>query len=236
RRRVWARAELEVAKRKAVAAGKLVPVYFASSAIPSGIAALLDGIVDLAPAPADRAPFKGTGPDKSEAERPPTTDASVAALVFKTHIDPHAGKTSCIRVLSGTLRPDSQVICAASGHRERVAQLLQGTGKELKPLTEVVAGDLVFATKLKSARTGDTLSDEKHPFTANLPAKMLPLYSRSVLVAKGSEEKVALAIQRLAEEDPGLSFSHEQESRELILSGLGALQLEITLERLRRRT
>src|SRR5262249_57430840 len=104
RRRVWARADLDVGERKAVAAGKLVPVYFASSTIPSGIAALLDGIVDLAPAPADRAAFKGTGPDKSEAERPPTTDASVAALVFKTHIDPHADTTSRLRVLSGRLR------------------------------------------------------------------------------------------------------------------------------------
>lgn len=231
-----AQGDLDQGERNAVAAGKLVPVYFASSMIPSGVAALLDGIVDLAPSPADRAPFKGTAPDKSEAERPPTPDASVSTLVFKTHIDPHAGKTSCARVLSGTLRPDSQVICAASGHRERVAQILQGAGKDLKPLSEAVAGELVFATKLKSARTGDTLSDEKHPFTVNLPAKMLPLYSRSVLVAKGSEEKVAMAIQRLAEEDPGLSFSHEQESRELILSGQGALQLEITLERLRRRT
>ncbi len=228
--------ELDEGERRAIAAGKLVPVYFVSSTIPSGVAALLDAIVDLSPAPVERAPFKGTGPDKSEVERPPTSDASLAALVFKTHIDPHAGKTSCIRVLSGSLRPDAQVICAASGHRERVAQILQGAGKELKPIAEAVAGELVFATKLKSTRTGETLSDEKHPFTLNLQNKMLPLYSRSVVVAKGSEEKVAVAIQRLAEEDPGLSFSHQEESRELILSGLGALQLEITLERLRRRT
>jgi elongation factor G len=228
--------DFNLGARKAVAAGKLVPMYFASSSVPIGVAALMDALVDLAPSPLDRAPWKGISADKQQVERAPVPDGPLAAMVFKTHIDPHAGKTSVVRVLSGTLRPDMQVLCSNSGQRERVAQLLQGTGKELKPLAEAVAGEMAFATKLRNARTGDTLTDEKHPFTLTLPNRPPPLYSRSVQVAKGSEEKVAIGIQRLIEEDPGLSFSHQEESRELILAGLGAMQLEITVERLRRRT
>jgi elongation factor G len=229
-------ADLDRGAAKAVAAQKLVPVYFTSSNLPLGVAALLGGLVDLAPPPTQHATWKGTSTDSHQAERPSVPEAPMAAVVFKTHIDPHAGKTSALRVLSGTLRPDMQLVCAASGQRERVAQLLQGTGKEMKPLPEAVAGEMAFATKLRTARTGDTLSDEKQPFTLVLPHRPPPLYSRSVQVAKGSEEKVAVGIQRLIEEDPGLSFSHQEESRELILAGLGAMQLEITVERLRRRT
>jgi elongation factor G len=227
--------DLDRGARKAVASGKLVPLLHTSSALPNGIAGLLNTVVRVFPSPAERAAWKGTGSDKQQAERAPSADPPVSALVFKTHIDPHAGKTSYLRVLSGVLRPDAQVI-GSSGERERVAQLMQGVGKDAKPLLEAVAGDLVFTAKLKHARTGDTLSDEKHPFTLALPNRPLPLYSRSVQTAKGSEEKVAMALQRLVEEDPGLSFSHQEESRELIMAGLGAMQLEIALERLRRRS
>jgi elongation factor G len=227
--------EINEGARKAVLAAKLVPVYCASSAIPIGIAALLDAIVDLLPSPADRPTWRGTNSEKNPTEREPKVDAPVAALVFKTHIDPHAGKSSYLRVLSGTLSPDAQLVCPKDGHRERVAQLLHGAGKDLKPLPFAVAGDLVCATKLKTVRTGETLSDEKQVFTLALPNRPAPLFSRAVLTSKGMEEKVAVAIQRLVEEDPGLSFSHREESRELIVSGLGALHLEITLERLRRR-
>jgi elongation factor G len=228
--------ELDRGARSAVASGKLVPLLYASSTQPNGIAGLLNTIVRVIPSPAERPAWKGTNSDKQESTRAPASDQPLAALVFKTHIDPHAGKTSYVRVLSGVLRPDAQVICASTGQRERFAQLLQGIGKDAKPLPEAVAGDMVFAAKLKNARTGDTLSDEKRPFTLTLPNRPLPLYSRSVQTPKGSEEKVAVALQRLVEEDPGLSFSHQEESRELIMAGLGAMQLEIALERLRRRS
>src|SRR5262252_388788 len=198
-----AQREIDEGARKAVLAAKLVPVYCASSAIPIGIAALLDAIVDLLPSPLDRPAWKGTNADKSASERATKPDTPVAAFVFKTHIDPHAGKTSYLRVLSGTLSSDAQLTCAKDGHRERVAQLLQGAGKELKAMPNAVAGDLVCATKLKTVRTGETLSDEKHPFTLSLPDPPPPLFSRAVLTAKGMEEKVAVAIQRLVEEDPG---------------------------------
>src|SRR5262249_36757122 len=104
--------ELDAGVRKAVASAKLVPVYYVSSSVPSGVVALLNGIVDLLPSPAQRPAWKGALPNKTEAERSPTAEAPVSALVFKTRIDPHAGRTSCLRVLSGVLRPDAQLVCA----------------------------------------------------------------------------------------------------------------------------
>lgn len=227
--------DLDRGARSAVAGGKLVPMLFASSAMPNGVAGLLNTIVRVLPSADQRPAWKGTA-GKEETERPPTADQPLAALVFKTHIDPHAGKTSYVRVLSGVLHPDAQLICVGTNQRERIAQLQQGIGKDARPLPEAVAGDIVFTAKLKYARTGDTLSDEKHPFTLTMASRPPPLYSRSVQTAKGLEEKVAVALQRLVEEDPGLAFSHQEESRELIMSGLGAMQLEIALERLRRRS
>ncbi|HZU82561.1 MAG TPA: EF-Tu/IF-2/RF-3 family GTPase, partial [Polyangiaceae bacterium] len=190
-----------------------------------------DAIVDLLPAPSERHAFEGDG-ERREA-RP---DAPTAAFVFKTHIDPHAGKLSYVRVVSGTLRADANLVCSSSGHRDRVGALTQGAWKDPKPLPEAVAGDICAVAKLKTARTGETLSDDKRPFTVKLPGMPPALYSRTLLVdGKGADEKVATALQRICEEDPGLAFKHDAQSREMIVEGLGALHLDITLERLRRR-
>jgi elongation factor G len=225
--------ELDSGARHAVADGKLIPVYEASCTMPSGIAALLDGIVDLVPAPTDRAPFEG---ENGEEKRAAKTDQPTAAIVFKTHIDPHAGKVSYVRVISGTLRPDVSIVCGSNGQRDRVGTLSQGTWREMKPIPEAVAGEICAVAKLKVARTGDTIGDEKRPFTAKLPAPPATLYSRTLLVdGKGVEEKAAAALQRICEEDPGLAFKHDAQSREMLVEGLGALHLDITLERLRRR-
>ncbi|HEY6458627.1 MAG TPA: EF-Tu/IF-2/RF-3 family GTPase, partial [Polyangiaceae bacterium] len=225
-------AELDAGARHAVVDCKLIPVYEASCTMPSGVVALLDAVVDLLPAPSARGPFPSTNGES----RPSSADAPLAALVFKTRIDPHAGRVSYVRVLSGTLRHDASVVAGPDAHRDRVGALSQGTWKELKPLAEAVAGDICAVAKLKAARTGDTLSDEKKPFTAKLPPSPPALYARTVIVeGKGVEEKAAQALQRICEEDPGLIFKHDAQSREMLLEGLGALHLDITLERLRRR-
>ncbi|MBV9948834.1 MAG: elongation factor G, partial [Myxococcales bacterium] len=141
-----------------------------------------------------------------------------------------------VRVLSGTLRPDTNVVCGSSAHRERVGPLSQGSPREMKPVAEAIAGDICAVAKLKAARTGDTISDEKRPFAARLPPPPPALYSRTLTVeGKGLEEKAAAALQRISEEDPGLTFKHDAQSREMVVEGLGALHLDITLERLRRR-
>jgi elongation factor G len=226
-------ADLDAGAHHAIAEGKLVPVYETSCTMPSGIVALLDAIVDLVPAPNERPALEGTN---GEGTRETKADGPLAAIVFKTHIDPHAGKVSYVRVVSGTLRADASVLCSSNGQRDRVGALSQGTWKETKAIPEAVAGDICAVAKLKVARTGDTISDEKRPFTAKLPPPPPALYSRTLHVdGKGADEKAATALQRICEEDPGLSFKHDALSREMLLEGLGALHLDITLERLRRR-
>lgn len=225
--------ELDEGERRAVDECKLIPIYEASCTMPSGIAALLDGVVDLLPSPAERPPFAAEAGDATRDARP---GGPVAAVVLKTHVDPHAGKLSYVRVLSGILRSDTTLVIARDGHHERIGALSQGTWKETKPVAEAVAGDIVAVAKLKLARTGDTLSDEKHPFTVRLPARPPALYARTLLVeGKGVEDKAAQTLARICEEDPGLVFKHDPQSREMLLEGLGALHLDITLERLRRR-
>ncbi|MBI3181573.1 MAG: elongation factor G [Myxococcales bacterium] len=229
--------ELDQGARKGVAAERLAPVYLTSGLLPVGIAALMDALVELAPASSERPGWTGADEKGNEATRPPIADAPLAAAVVKTKIDPHAGRISLVRVISGVLHHDAHLWCQSSGQRERAAQLLQGTPKDMKPLPEAVAGELVYVTKLKSAATGETLSDEKHPFVAKLPAKPVSLYSRAVIVeSKQAEDKVTQALQKLCEEDAGLGYSHAEGSRELLISGLGAQHLEIAIERLKHRT
>ncbi|MGD0530569.1 MAG: GTP-binding protein, partial [Polyangiaceae bacterium] len=229
--------ELDAGARHAVADGKLIPVYEASCTIPSGIVALLDGVVDLLPSPAARTPFEG---DTAGEVRTADAAGPLAALVFKTHVDPHAGKVSYVRVLSGTLQADATVAVNHDGHRDRVGALSQGTWKDPKPISAAIAGEICAVAKLKTARTGDTLSDDKKPFVVKPVPTPPALYARTLLVeghaGKGVEEKAAQALQRICEEDPGLVFKHDAVSREILLEGLGALHLDITVERLRRRT
>ena len=229
--------ELDTGLRDAVKRAAVVPIYFASGTRPSGIVALLDGIVELVPPPTTHAVWKGIVPGKkTDAERPPTTDAPVAAYVFKTSIDQHAGRTSFTRVLSGTLKPDSTLLNASTGNPERLGKIANVVGKDVKQIDEAVAGDIVALQKLKATLSGQTLSDEKSPFLYSAPDLPPSLFSRGVkFEGKGAEEKVGTALHRLTEEDPGLSVATDEATRELVVSGQGALHLEITVERIRRR-
>ena len=229
--------ELDQGLREAVRKGAVVPIYFASGTRPSGIAALLDAIVELVPAPTAHAAWKGTVPEKkTEATRPPVTDAPTAVFVFKTSIDQHAGRTSFARVLSGTLKADSTLLNASTGNPERVGKLVNVVGKEGRPIDEAAAGDIVALQKLKATHSGQTLSDERHPFLYTAPALPPALFSRGVkFEGKGAEEKVGTALHRLMEEDPALGVHTDESTRELVVSGQGALHLEITVERIRRR-
>ena len=229
--------ELDSGLRAAVQGGALVPVYFASGTRPSGVVSLLDAIVELVPPPTAHPAFQGTVPGKkADAERAPTTDAPAAAFIFKTSIDQHAGRTSFARVLSGTLKADSTLLNASTGNPERLGKIANVVGKEAKQVDEAVAGDIVALQKLKSAVSGQTLSDEKHPFLYAAPELPPALFSRGVkFEGKGAEEKVGAALHRLMEEDPGLSVHTDEATRELVVSGLGSLHLEITVERIRRR-
>ena len=150
--------ELDNGLRSAVASSKVVPIYFASGARPSGIAALLDGIVELVPAPTTRGEFQGivpsTRPGVTPAAAGRAADGPAAGYVFKTSIDPHAGRTSYTRVLSGTLKPDSSYTNSVTGNSERLGKMYAVVGKDHKQLEEGVAGDIVAVAKLKSTQSG----------------------------------------------------------------------------------
>ncbi|XXX79295.1 elongation factor G [Sorangium sp. So ce134] len=234
--------ELDQGLRAAVRRGALVPVYFASGVRPSGAAALLDGVVELVPPPTEHPAWAGVVPSgkpgaaPQAAERPPSADAPAAAFVFKTSIDPHAGRTSFARVLSGALRPDATLLNASTGSSERLGKIHAVVGKDHKQVEEARAGDIVALHKLKATLSGHTLCDEKHAFLFSAPELPPALFSRGVRFdAKGGEDKVGNALYRLTEEDPGLSVHQDASTRELVVSGLGALHLEITVERIRRR-
>jgi elongation factor G len=228
--------ELDSGLRAALRKGALVPVYFASGTHPSGITALLDAIVELVPPPTDHAPFHGVVPGKGvELDRKPDVSEHFAAYVFKTSIDQHAGKASFARILSGSVKPDSAAYNASIGEAERIGKLHLITGKDHKALDEAIAGDIVAFSKLKVTRSGDTICDERHVFRYDAPEVPMALFSRGVRFDGKAEEKVATALHRLVEEDPGLSVTVDATTRELVVSGLGALHLEITVERIRRR-
>ena len=229
--------ELDQGLRGAVKGGNLVPIYFASGTRPAGIAALLNAIVEFVPPPTEHAPFAGKIPGKNtDAERTSVTDAPAAAYIFKTSIDQHAGRTSFARVISGVIKPDATMLNASTGNQERLGKIVNVVGKEAKPVDEAHAGDIVALAKLKATQSGQTLCDERNPFLFSAPDLPPPLFSRGVkFEGKGAEEKVGTALHRLTEEDPGLSVALDETTRELVVSGLGALHLEITVERIRRR-
>ncbi len=229
--------ELDKGLTDAMTKGAVVPIYFASGVKPSGIAALLDGIVELVPPPTAHPPFAGVVPGKKIEETTRSGEGDPPALfVFKTSIDQHAGRTSFARVLSGTVKPDSSLLNASTGNPERLGKIANVIGKDAKNVDEAKAGDIIALLKLKSTLSGQTLSDEKHPFVFTGPELPHALFSRGVkFEGKGAEEKVGTALHRLTEEDPGLSVTLDEATRELVVSGLGALHLEITVERIRRR-
>lgn len=235
-------AELDGGLREAFARSAIVPVYFASGTRPSGVVALLDAIVELVPSPDAHPPFKGVVPTSkqgatpTEAARKSSGSDHTAGFVFKTSIDPHAGRTSWTRVISGSIKPDHAMLNASTGNSERIGKIFSYVGKEAKAVDEAVAGDIVALSKLKGTLSNQTLCDEKFPFVFSSPELPPPLFSRGVKFdAKGGEDKVATALYRLAEEDPGLTIGQDMTTRELVVSGLGGLHLEITVERIRRR-
>jgi elongation factor G len=229
--------ELDQGLRDAVKTSAVVPVYFTSGTRPSGIAALLNAIVELVPPPESHAVWKGIhATKKTDAERLPSAAAPTALYVFKTSIDQHAGRTSFARVLSGSIKADMALLNTSNAHPERLGKIFNVVGKEAKSVDDAGAGNIVALAKLKSTHSGQTLSDEKAPFLYTAPEVPPALFSRGVQFdGKGSEDKVGTALHRLAEEDPGLAVHLDDGTRELVVSGLGALHLEITVERIRRR-
>jgi len=229
--------EVVAALRNAIAAGTLVPVLAVSATRAIGVQPLLDLIVHEFPSPADQGEVEGIDPkSKSAAKRAPDPKAPLAALVFKTVTDPHVGKLSLFRVYSGTLKADSQVFNSTRETRERVGHIGWLQGKTQKPVESLGPGEIGVVAKLKDTLTGDTLCDEARPVV--LPAIVFPEPSISFSIqpkSRGDEDKISTALHRMEEEDPTLHHHFDPETKQLLVSGIGQLHVEVTVERMKRK-
>jgi elongation factor G len=229
--------EVIKALRAAIGAGKLVPVLCGSAPKTLGVRSLLELVIDSFPSPADRGAIEGTDPrTKEPVTRAPSVKEPFSALVFKTFTDPHVGKLTLFRVFSGTLSGNSQVYNASREARERVGQVALMQGKEQRGVDVLGSGEIGVVAKLKETLTGDTLATEAAPVV--FPAIAFPEPAISFALqpkAKGDEDKISNALARLAEEDPTLRYHYDPETRQLLISGVGQLHIEVTLERMKRK-
>ncbi|HJU29534.1 MAG TPA: GTP-binding protein, partial [Candidatus Binataceae bacterium] len=218
-------AELRSALRAAVIAGKLTPVLCGSGAKNIGVGLLLDAVASLLPAPNERPAFQGHGESNGTLiERSADPNAPFSGFVFKTIIDPFAGKLSIFRVVSGKALSDATVLNPTHGTKERLGQLLRLEGKKQAPLASAMPGEIVAVAKLKDTTTGDTLCDEKAPIDFGRPEKPTPVISFAIRPkTRNDEEKSSQALARLVEEDCALETHRDPQTHEIILSGTGQM-------------
>lgn len=219
---------------------KFIPVACGSANRNIGIPQLLNIITLCLPSPSDMArisPIRGKNPrDGKPAERKVDENEPFSAYVFKTISDPYAGKLSLFRVYSGILRSDSAVFNTAKGAKERVGQIFYLLGKKHVPAQMVGPGEIGVVAKLKDTNTGDTLSDEAQPILFDKLKFAEPLISYAIATRnKGDEDKVSAGLHKILEEDPTLRFHRDEETGEMLLSGMGQVHLEVTLEKLKRK-
>jgi elongation factor G len=229
--------EVAQALREGAKARTLIPVLYGSAAKTIGMAALLDAVTDYLPAPNELPDAEGKDPKIHEPlTRKPDPSEPFSAIVFKTTVDPFAGKLSLFRVVSGTALADSTVLNVNKDNKERLGHLFRLEGKKQTQVAKALPGEVVAVAKLKDTATGDTLADDKAPII--YPPLELPPPSISFAVepkGKGDEEKAAQALQRLMEEDPSLEMHRDPQTRELVLSGVGQLHIEVVIERMKRK-
>jgi elongation factor G len=225
------------ALKTGIAEGKIVPVLCACATRGIGSHPLLDMIVQEFPSPAERSEIAGTDlKAKQAATRAVDAKAAPVALVFKTLQDPHIGKLSLFRVLTGTVKADSTLMNAGRGARERMGHVAWLQGKTQKAVPELGPGEIGVAQKLKETQTGDTLCDEGQPF--ELPRIVFPEPAISFAVqpkSRGDEDKISNALARIAEEDPTVHHHFDPETKQLLISGVGNLHVEMTVERMKRK-
>ncbi len=229
--------EIWTALPKALADGSVVPLFCGAATKNVGAAALLDFVAKACPSPDFKGTFKGLHPDTGEEiEREINPEAPFSGLVFKTVADPFAGKLTVFKVMSGTLHPDGTFLNSSLGVKERYGAVLAINGKKQTPLEQAVAGDIVAVAKLKDTRTGHTLCDPKEPIRYEALPPLRPVVTFALKAkAKGEEDKVMAGLNRLIEEDPTLQIGHDEQSGELLLSGMGQVHIEVVRERLKRK-
>ncbi|MBE0426485.1 MAG: elongation factor G [Nitrospirae bacterium] len=219
---------------------RFVPVICGTGIKNFGIYSLLETVILCLPSPVETAgisPIKGKNPKGgSVIERKPSEADPFSAYVFKTIADPYAGRLSIFRVYSGVLTADSSTLNATTGAKERIGQVFYIMGKKQIPAQKLGPGELGVVAKLKETFTGDTLSDESNPIVFEKVKFADPIISYAIEPkSKGDEDKVSMSLHRILEEDPTLRFHRDEETKEMLLSGMGQVHLEVTIERLKRK-
>ena len=229
-------AKIRAAIRQATCAVEMVPVVCGSSYRNKGVQKLLDAIVDYMPAPTDVPAIKGVTPKTDEEEeRKSSDDEPFAALAFKIMTDPYVGRLSFFRVYSGTLTTGSSVLNATKGKRERMGRILQMHANHREDIDTVYSGDIAAVVGLKNTTTGDTLCDEKHPIILESMEFPEPVIRVAIEPkTKAGQEKMSVALAKLAEEDPTFRTYTDEETGQTIIAGMGELHLEIIVDRLLR--
>jgi elongation factor G len=219
---------------------KFVPVLCGSAVRNVGTTSLLDALAAYLPSPAEAAllrPVTGTDPQSGgEAVRVPAADDPFSAYVFKTLIDPFAGRLTYVRVMSGTLHADAPFLNAGRRVKEKGGHLFTILGKKYMPVPQISAGDIAAIAKLKDTQTGDTVCEEKHPILFAPVPLPKPVFSFALEPkSKADIEKVSVGLHKLVEEDPMLEFVRNPETKEMVLGGMGQLHVDVTFEKLRRK-
>jgi elongation factor G len=228
--------EMRQSVRKSTLALKIVPVLAGSAFKNKGIQPLLDAVIDYLPSPIDVPPVEGINPDDDEPIlRRAADDQPFAALAFKIMSDPFVGHVTYIRVYSGVLKSGSYVMNAAKGTRERISRLLQMHANKREEIDEIYAGDICACVGLKSVNTGDTLCDEEKQIILESIDFPTPVISVAIEPkTKADQDKLGVAMQRLAQEDPTFRVSTEPDTGQTLISGMGELHLEIIVDRMLR--
>ncbi|MSR78702.1 MAG: elongation factor G [Candidatus Taylorbacteria bacterium] len=227
---------LKATLRKAVIDNKIFPVYTGSALKNIGVQLVLDAVVDYLPAPSDLAPVKGLDPRNGEIiERKPLDSEPFCALVFKLQADPFVGQLNFFRVYSGTVESGSYIYNSTTGKKERLGRIVRLQANEREEVKKVFAGEIAAAVGLKEARTSHTLCDEDNPIILD-PIKFAePVISMRIEPkTKADQEKMGFALKRLTDEDPTFRVFSDGETNETVIKGMGELQLEIMVDRMKR--
>ena len=229
-------AKIRAAIRKATIENEMVPVVCGTSYKNKGVQKMLDAIVDYLPSPLDVPPIKGVNPKTDEEEERPSDDnAPFSALAFKIMTDPYVGRLSFFRVYSGHLTTGSSVLNSTKNVKERIGRILQMHANHREDIEEVFSGDIEAAVGLKNTTTGDTLCDEKHPVILESMEFPEPVIRVAIEPkTKAGQEKMTMALIKLAEEDPTFKTYTDEETGQTIIAGMGELHLEIIVDRLLR--
>ena len=229
--------ELRTALREGARAGKFLPILCGSAVKGIGMHPLLDAIVEVLPSPAEQPAWTGSNPKTGdEVGRSADPAAPFSAFVFKTVVDPFAGKLSIMRIVSGKAVNNMDVTNTYRDGRERLGHLFKVEGKKQSQIPAAVAGDIVALAKLKETATGDTLADDKHPVvyapTPDTPAAISFALSAK---SKADDDKIMTALHRLMEEDTALRVHRDEQTKEFVISGTGQLHIEVAVDRLKRK-